>query len=44
MNSKDPIFGIHVDILTNFRLSGENLQFEPLGKIYSDLIGCSFKD
>ena len=33
-----PIFGMHMDILTNFRLSGKNLQMEPLGKKYSDLI------
>ena len=37
-HSKDPILGIHVDILTNFRLSGKNLQLESLGKKYSDLI------
>ena len=24
-HSEDPIFGMHMDILTNFRLSGENL-------------------
>ena len=36
--SKDPIFGIHMDILTNFRLSGKNLQLGPLWKKYSDLI------
>ena len=36
--SKDPIFGMHMDILTNFRLSEKNLQLEPLGKKYSDLI------
>ena len=37
-HSKDLIFGIHVDILTNFQLSGKNLQLEPLGKKYSNLI------
>ena len=37
-NSKDPVFGMHMDILTNFPLSGENLRLEPLGKKYSDLI------
>ena len=37
-HSEDPIFGIHMDILTNFRLSGKNLQLEPLGKKYSDSI------
>ena len=37
-NSKDPVFGMHMDILTNFRLSGKNLRLEPLGKKYSDLI------
>ena len=24
-HSEDPIFGMHMDILTKFRLSGENL-------------------
>ena len=37
-HSKYPIFGIHMDILTNIQLSGKNLQLEPLGKKYSDLI------
>ena len=37
-HSKDLIFGIHLDILTSFQLSGKNLQLEPLGKKYSDLI------
>ena len=37
-HSSYPIFGMHMDILTNFRLSGKNLQMEPLGKKYSDLI------
>ena len=37
-HSQDPIFGIHMDILTNFRLSGKNLWLEPLGKKYFDLI------
>ena len=36
--SKDPIFGIHMGILTNLRLCGKNLQLEPLKKKYSDLI------
>ena len=36
--SKDLIFGIHMDILTNFWLSGKNLQLGPLWKKYSDLI------
>ena len=36
--SKYPIFGIHIDILTNIQLSGKNLLLEPLGKKYSDLI------
>ena len=36
-HSKDPIFGIHKDIVTNFRLVGKNLQLEFLGKRYSDL-------
>ena len=35
---KDPNFGIHMDTLCNFRLSGKNLQLEPLGKEYSDLV------
>ena len=35
---KDPTFGIHMDTLCNFRLSGKNLQLEPLGKEYSDLV------
>ena len=38
MHSKDPIFEIHMDILSNFRLCGKNLQLEPLRKKYSDLI------
>ena len=38
MHSKDPIFGMHMDILTNFRLSGKNLRLESLRKKYSDLI------
>ena len=37
-HSKDQIFGIHMDMLTSFRLSGKNLQLDPLGKKYSDLI------
>ena len=37
-HSKYPIFGIHMDILTNIQLSGKNLQLKPLGKKYSDLI------
>ena len=37
-HSKDPIFGRHMDILFNFLLSGKNLQLEPLGKKYSNLI------
>ena len=36
--SKAPIFIIYMDTLTNFPLSGKNLQLEPLGKKYSDLI------
>ena len=36
--SKDPIFGMQIDILTNFRLSGKSLQLEPLEKKYSNLI------
>ena len=34
--SKDPIFGMQMDILTNFRLSGKSLQLEPLEKKYSN--------
>ena len=30
-HSKTPIFGMHMDILTNSRLSGKKLQLEPLG-------------
>ena len=30
MFSKDPVFGIHMDILTNIRLSEKNIQLEPL--------------
>ena len=37
-NSKDSIFGIHMDILIHFWLRGKNLQLEPLGKNYSILI------
>ena len=37
MHSKDPIFGIHMDILNNFRLSAKN-QLEPFRKKYSNLI------
>ena len=37
-HSKDPIFGRHMDILFNFLLNGKNLQLEPLGKKYSNLI------
>ena len=37
-HSKDPIFGIHMDIITNFRVSGKNRQLEPLGKKYFNLI------
>ena len=36
--SKDPVFGMGLDILTNFRLSGKYLQLEPQGIKYSDLI------
>ena len=38
MHSKDPVFGRHTDMLFNFELSGKNLQLEPLGKKYSNLI------
>ena len=38
MHSNNLTFGIHMDMLTNFRLSGKNLQLEPLGKKYSNLI------
>ena len=34
---KDPNFGMHMDILTNFRLSGKNLQSERLEKKYSEI-------
>ena len=34
-HSKIPIFGMHMDILTNSRLSGKKLQLEPLvGEIF----------
>ena len=36
--SKDPVFGMGLDILANFRLSGKYLQLEPQGIKYSDLI------
>ena len=36
-HSKDPIFGIHVDMLVNFRMSGKNLHLELLKKKYSNL-------
>ena len=38
MHSKYLIFEMHIDVINNFRLSGKNLQLEPLGKKYSDLI------
>ena len=34
---KTPIFGMHMDIFTNSRLSRKKLQLEPLGEKYSDL-------
>ena len=37
-HSKDLIFVMHKDILTNFRLSGKNLQAKLLVKKYSNLI------
>ena len=37
-HSKDPIFWMHMDILTNFRLSGKKFQLQLLGKKYSHLI------
>ena len=37
--SKYPIFGIHMDILTNFRVSPKKLRLEPLQRKYFDLIG-----
>ena len=37
-HSKDPIFRIHMGILTNFQMSGKNLQLESLGNKYSNLI------
>ena len=37
-HGKNPIFEKYMDILTNFWQSGKNLQLEPLGKKYSDLI------
>ena len=37
-HSKDSIFGMHMDILTIFRPSGENVQLESLGKKYLILI------
>ena len=36
--SKDLIFGMHMDILTNFRLSGKKFPAKLLGKKYSNLI------
>ena len=37
-HGRNPIFEKYMDILTNFWQSGKNLQLEPLGKKYSDLI------
>ena len=37
-HSEDPIFGMHIDILTNLRRTGNNLQLGPLWRKYSDLI------